>query len=219
MFALAVSLSGCESKTSSPATTGSNLKVPPLDETTSSTTSTAPVSGDTTSGAGGDNSLTSQIDVAGIDKIFNQNFTLAQDDANKNVGEGSKFCFAKVSFLGGVASTKGEMSFFFQNDQRIGDYYWLVSFDTTSNNQKKRYLAAKRDWGELTCTTLAGPPSFASAYDNFVSSGKISSTAAFSSAKTEMIMAGDVWKIEQYDTSGEQILSATQASPPATTGT
>jgi len=209
---IAVSLffSGCESKN-----TSEMLVAPPNGEATNTEEITESII------TPQETTLTSSIDIEAIDSVFNQNFSLALEDAKKILGENTKFCFAKVSFLGGVVTTQGEMDFFFENSERIADYYWLVSINsTTAENQKKRYLAAQRDWGDLTCTTLTSPSSFAKAYDGFAKAGKLDTVTTLPAARTDMTLVDKVWKIELFNTSGEAILSETEgATPAATTST
>lgn len=214
VLALSLLLSGCEPKKAT-----EDIAVPPSQNTAEPSATI-----EETNPAGG-NTLTSSIDIASIDSAFNKNFSLAAEDAKKILGENSKFCFAKVSFLGGVVSARGEMNFFFEDDARISDYYWLVSFDSTKpDNPKKRYLAAKRDWGNITCTSLTAPPSFAKAYDNFATSGKLDTVTTLSAAKIDMTLINKYWKMELFNTSGELILSETEdtiakptdTTPPAT---
>ena len=208
---IALLLSGCQAK----STTTQELTVPPAADDSVSTeppvTDQAPVTSSNT------NSLTSAIDTTSIDAVFNQNFALAKEDAATVLGTDAKFCFAKVSFLGGIVSTKGEMDYFFSSDTKVVDYYWLASFDSTQDNQKKRYLAAKRDWGNPTCTTLAEPSSFASAYETFIANGTVDASSALSSAKVNMTLTQNVWKIELFNTEGALIISETSATTPAAT--
>lgn len=210
VIVIAFLLTGCEAKTA----TTQDMTVPPA--TNDTTSEVAPITDDTTPASSGTSSLTSAIDTGSIDTVFNQNFTLAQEDAKKMLGDEAKFCFAKVSFLGGVISTKGEMNYFFVNDMKIADYYWLVSFDSTQDNQKKRYLAAKRDWGNPACTTLPAPSSFASAYEAFIANGAIDASSALTSAKVNMTFVQDIWKMELFNTEGALITSQTSTASPAT---
>ncbi len=211
MATIALLLTGCEAKDNS--NIGAEI-TPPASEAVSQ----VPLAGSATpSQASQTDSLASSIDITSIDAVFNQNFGLAQDDAKKILGD-AKFCFAQVNFLGGVISTKGEMNFFFENDSKIANYYWMVTLDSTQNNQKKRYLAAKRDWGSPACTTLTSPPSFALAFVDFINSGTVTSSTMLSTAKVVMTLTNNLWEIELFNTSGELILSQSQtASPKATT--
>lgn len=210
VIVVALLLTGCQAKTTTPQ---QEIPVAPAADDTG--LDTAPVTGEADS-TPATSSLTASIDTASIDTVFNQNFALAAEDAKTMLGDQVKFCFAKVSFLGGIISTKGEMNYFFTSDAKIADYYWLVSFDSTQDNQKKRYLAAKRDWGNPNCTSLAAPPSFASAYTAFAADGTIDTSTALTSAKVNMTLTQDIWKMELFNTDGALILSEISATQPAT---
>jgi hypothetical protein len=200
---VSLSFGGCQPK-------GISEEVAPANETTSEE---APLTEDTLTAQ--EPVPASTVDVEAIDNIFNQNFSLALEDAKKNLGENTKFCFVKISFLGGVISTKGKMDFFFENSQKIANYYWLVSFDSTSpENQKKRYLAAQKDWGEQSCTTMETPPSFATAYNNFAKAGKLDTVTTALAARTDMTLVDKLWKIELFSISGETIFSETESATP-----
>ena len=209
VIVVALLLTGCEAKTT---VSQEEIPVPPAADDTG--LDTPPVTGESDP-APATSSLTASIDTASIDTVFNQNFALAQEDAKTILGDEARFCFAKVSFLGGVVSTKGEMNYFFTGDNKIADYYWLVSFDSTQDNQKKRYLAAKRDWGNPTCTTLLAPPSFANAYTSLAAGGTIDTSTALTSARLNMTLTQDVWTMELFNTDGALILSETAATQPA----
>jgi len=211
IIVVAFLLTGCKAKDVSTE----KMTVPPT--TDDSASEKPPITDDTAPALSDASSLTSAIDVTSIDTVFNQNFTLAQEDAKKILGDGAKFCFAKVNFLGGVILTKGEMNYFFVNDAKIADYYWLVSFDSTQDNQKKRYLAAKRDWGNPVCTSLTAPSSFASAYKVFIENGTIDASSVLASAKVNMTLVKDAWKIELFNTEGSLILSETSTAAPVST--
>lgn len=209
VMVIALLLTGCEAKTTVPQ---EEIPVPPAADDTG--LDTPPVT-DETDSPPVTSSLTASIDTASIDTVFNQNFALAQEDAKTILGNEAKFCFARVSFLGGVVSTKGEMNYFFTDSGKIADYYWLVSFDSTQDNQKKRYLAAKRDWGNPTCTSLSAPPSFANAYTSLAAGGLIDTSTALTSAKLNMTLIQDVWTMELFNTDGALILSEIAAPQPA----
>lgn len=205
---IALALSGCKRKSTESVET--DLTSPPAN--TFSQTEGSPTPTATTIAA--DSSLASAVDVASIDAIFKQNFTLAEQDAKSVMGDETKFCFARVSFLGGIVSPTGQMDYFFENSAKIKDYWWLVSFDTAQDNQKKRYLAAKRDWAGIVCTTAKEPPSFASVYTNLAATGKITPSTALSSARIAATLNNNSWQFDFFSIDGKLFLSEKTVEPP-----
>lgn len=149
------------------------------------------------------------LDASSADTIFQQNYAIALDDAQKALKSGVKYCGAKVSFFGATLSETNQQSFIFYSDSFSMDYYWIVTLNGYLNNQKTRAFAAKKDLAsELKCmtSTTNAPGTFSNAYSNLIKTEKFKKIDPGTIAQTVLETMDTSWNISVINNAGQNVI-------------
>jgi hypothetical protein len=154
------------------------------------------VIGSATQSATGVSGFNLDYDDTAVGSAFTENYQEALADANGTLKNQAKFCNIIAEFAPSEKPSSAKLNFFFSADAQK-DWYWLGQKDQLEN-QKKRMFAAKRDYKEITCSSLTVDQlavTYAKAYEAVIKSGKISLSSS-DVAKIKIYLDDKLWRVD-----------------------